>query len=1110
MIRDPFYKQILEALDSSLDEDCFELCANSLLKKEMPTLVPIRGGTDGGMDGATAADGSFLIATTGADVIRNLTSSLKSYLKDGGSRRTCVLATTQEVSKRRRTNLENRANQLGFSLLQIYSREAIAERLYYSPRWCKELLGLAGRPSALTLIPLSDRPVLDYTLVGRDDDVRWLRTTSGDRLLTGPPGCGKTFALRHLALKGWGLFLADENVEAIANAIREQKPKVIIIDDAHFRPEILTRLRQLRDELFAKFDIVATSWTGDSDVVADALLIGISQRHELPLLTRDEIVQVIEHAGLGGPRELIREIVDQSEGRPGLAVTLTFLSLHGGAEEVFYGDALKRSLVATLRRLVGDRVVEILASFALGGDQGVAMESVAQHLGIPLVDLRIALVKLSAGGVIRQRGEGRLSVWPRSLRYVLVRDVFFGGQCDLPKTKLMEAAHNRVDLAETLIGAISRGAHVPEIIEILESLQSPHVWRFYASLGEEEAKFVVSKHSELIPIVGRQGLELAPEATLPLLFEQAIGDERDLGHAVDHPLRWVEDWIRRAVPGRSGEPLKRRTSLLRSATEWLENGKDGRVGRRALCMSLKPGFETHTPDPGSGLQIQITSGLLNDEELKGVRHLWYQIPCYLDGFSFFDWQDLLRAIEEWIYPELSRAKEVSKSTREIMRAMALQMISDVVPCSREHPSVQQWARRMALSLGATLKTTADYEFETLFPKFDDGEKWEEEAAKQFESVRALAEQWKGLSAGNVAIKLRRLESNAAMVSHTWPRWTPNLCTLLATDLDDPSEWLSQFMEHGLAPDAVAPFLRRVIEVRTREWRGLVQNCFDKPLYEPLVTKVLLITEKPPSDLLAKAVDNTTKYPQEVEKLCIQGLIPENTLKVLLSHADDAVSSNAAIGMWWAKPRGEINGTITYEWRQAILRAEGREDFLGTILKSDTTLTLEWLFRRIDRGPYRYNLATKEVKVAVSGLNFEQKRAVLQHVNGDEWTHAEIIAGIVGSDLEVYKLLLEDDRLKKRHLAPLSGHPVGDWVDKATLAIAFGYSPEDVADATVCHDNSWVGEISNMWQRWIDEFDRLATHEDMRIRSVADLATKRIREFQVTSRKRERQEAVFER
>src|SRR4051794_32198390 len=122
MIRDPFYKQILEGLDSSLDEDCFELCANSLLRKEAPTLVPIHGGTDSGMDGATAANGPFLVATTGTNVIRNLTSNLNSYLKDGGARRTCILATTQELTNRRRTNLEKRASELGFCLLHIYSR----------------------------------------------------------------------------------------------------------------------------------------------------------------------------------------------------------------------------------------------------------------------------------------------------------------------------------------------------------------------------------------------------------------------------------------------------------------------------------------------------------------------------------------------------------------------------------------------------------------------------------------------------------------------------------------------------------------------------------------------------------------------------------------------------------------------------------------------------------------------------------------------------------------------------------------------------------------------------------------------------------------------------
>src|SRR5689334_9505915 len=98
---DPFYEEILQALAGPLDKDCFELCAAALLAKEFPMLVPIRGGTDSGMDGVTADDGPFLVCTTGSDVIRNLTGSLNSYLKNGGTLRSLVLATSQELTQTR-------------------------------------------------------------------------------------------------------------------------------------------------------------------------------------------------------------------------------------------------------------------------------------------------------------------------------------------------------------------------------------------------------------------------------------------------------------------------------------------------------------------------------------------------------------------------------------------------------------------------------------------------------------------------------------------------------------------------------------------------------------------------------------------------------------------------------------------------------------------------------------------------------------------------------------------------------------------------------------------------------------------------------------------------
>jgi hypothetical protein len=91
LIRGPLYRDILSGLDGRLDPELFEQCSIDLLRREaFPTLVPIRGGSDAGMDGAIA-DGEGLpyplVCTTGTDVIGNLTRSLDSYLADGGSRR---------------------------------------------------------------------------------------------------------------------------------------------------------------------------------------------------------------------------------------------------------------------------------------------------------------------------------------------------------------------------------------------------------------------------------------------------------------------------------------------------------------------------------------------------------------------------------------------------------------------------------------------------------------------------------------------------------------------------------------------------------------------------------------------------------------------------------------------------------------------------------------------------------------------------------------------------------------------------------------------------------------------------------------------------------------
>ncbi len=246
MIRDPLYRSIVDGLEGHLDTEVFERCAQDLLRENHPTLVPVRGGTDGGMDGAVAEGKgpTFpLVCTTGKDVKRNLEASLRSYLRRKGKRRSLIMATSQLLTARRRVNLEEAAAALGFSVVQIYDQAAMANLLYRHPEWCEELLGLTGAPPPLSVLPATKRWLGDQPLIGRESDLRWLKEAEGDIVISGQPGSGKTFLMYILAREDDGLFVVSSDRAVIANGIRSQRPKSLLIDDAHLHPDLLLSLR---------------------------------------------------------------------------------------------------------------------------------------------------------------------------------------------------------------------------------------------------------------------------------------------------------------------------------------------------------------------------------------------------------------------------------------------------------------------------------------------------------------------------------------------------------------------------------------------------------------------------------------------------------------------------------------------------------------------------------------------------------------------------------------------------------------------------------------------------------------------------------------------------
>ena len=81
---DLLYDAIARAIDQPLDGHLFEHCAVELLRERYyPTLRPVEGGADAGMDGVGELPNGerfFLVSTVGEDLRGNLDRNVQSHL----------------------------------------------------------------------------------------------------------------------------------------------------------------------------------------------------------------------------------------------------------------------------------------------------------------------------------------------------------------------------------------------------------------------------------------------------------------------------------------------------------------------------------------------------------------------------------------------------------------------------------------------------------------------------------------------------------------------------------------------------------------------------------------------------------------------------------------------------------------------------------------------------------------------------------------------------------------------------------------------------------------------------------------------------------------------
>lgn len=1104
MISDPFYRSIVQGLESkdSFDGDGFEACAVGLLEDSYPGIVPIPGGNDGGMDGAIAdleGEAFPLVCTTAADFRRNLTKSLKRYLGLDGPRRKVVFATSRRLRAAQRRDLQKEARELGFALVQIYEQRAIATLLYRNSTWCQQLLRLTGQPPALSVIPAKlRRHLIELEIRGREADLEWLRSTSGDRVLVGDPGSGKTYALYQLALKGWGLFLATDAEDRLAKALRDQRPKVVIVDDAHVNLEIIGRLRSLRQQGFP-FEIVATTWKGSQKEVQSALGVPDSSLRQLELLTRQEILGIYTEMGISGQEFGIEKdiflglLVDQASNLPGLAVTLGTLCLEGDWGSILNGRAIERVHLPVLNRCLGRDETELLGILSLGGRRGMPHRKVGEALGLDLLETRRRMVSLAAAGVLRDRGDGCWSVEPQILRSALLKSVFFSqDSLALDFHEFLSLAPSQGSFVLELVAAIARGADVPQgdVKSQLASLEfhpwslddSKSAWLQFAYLGESETLWALENFpGERFDILNA-ALKNCPDLAIAGLLELSASGSETSNGSNSRPMTALQDWTRELTQPPEAT-IQRRKLLIRTARTWGSDPNHQAVAFNAACLALTPDFRYRSDGPDRQ-SVLFHQGLLPVSEMEQMKICWEEFTKFVDQIGIPSWAELQASLWIWIYPDLATQDgQISAESAQLAHDLALKFLQDLVPYACESPGLSSALNRLSSEIGLDLRINLNQTFETLYPLEDPNFAETSVAEKSRSELEQLAEQWTQKSNQEIVGEIARYGEEAKRAGIQYPDRVPELCRLLGSRASDPVSLLRLMIDRALSVDLVQSMAKAITPTRLKT---LLPDLFDSTQYCGIAIYHALGEPTAPREFVDQIQGLSSEFTYIAWGKALRGELSIAWLTHLLSADDPNLVAATAYGEWKTNPKGEVRPRLFQAWRDAILRigdpqgnslqildATGHYR-LGEILAHTTDLALEWM-RGLSTLPseVKGSRIRKTVRTAISGLKMKDRQQLLEEIEQDS-PLLDLLPQIVDGHRNLYDQILINPSLKGHYFEPLrSQDPRGNWFELAETALESGLAPKHVARALL-RPFSGSGNAATYWQSWADAFGAYAS------------------------------------
>lgn len=1118
-MKDELYKHIIDALASEINGNLFEECAVDLLQQIYHSLVPLKGGSDRGRDGIYITIGGNevpLVCTTSAKIRSNLQKNLRQYRKYGYAGTQVLFATSQKVSPQERQKLEEIAAEEGFRLINVHERSDFANRLYRDNVWLNKLLHLESNQQALSINPITSRPLISYTLRGRDDAIKWLGNTRSDCLVVGQPGSGKTFTVRDFIMKNEGLFVVSDNRDQITAEVREKQPKYVVVDDAHTKLPILQAVAQIREDTGATYKIIATSWTFKRDVIKSNLKLADSDILALELLGRDTILQIVNDCGVKSPDVFQAQIVRQAEGKPGLAATLCQLALSGEVRNVYIGDTLGKLLEALFQQELGPDSLDLLSVVALGGDSGITITDIAEVLDLSEFKVQSLAAQFGYGGVIEVTVNDALTVRPVPLRYYLVKTHFFNGGPAVDPLKYLVHYQKLEDVVDVIIHAGLRGGDVDKakLFTLVKTVGTPKLFAGYATFGEQEAKEVISKYPDMALAEPLTYLAMAPGAIIPLMLEKVVGDNRTLHNSLNHPLRVLQDWVKDVLPGEGGVIARKRV-VLKCLAVWRKAGKDPEVFARGMALALVPFYESHRTDPGSGRSLRYTRGHLSASELQAVIDEWRRIKPLLADLPGRCWQPLIDLLHQWAF-ERGSVNQPTNDQIELLKSGAIQMLDDLAELSTKFPGVQATLRPIAVHLNHAIATTRDSEYDVLFPVEDD--LWvaarPENGSKQLAAVKNLAAEYAIQDPPSVIKKIIVLTEQAGIAHHNWPKHTNALAADIAAQATNLTEWARAAIAESEDPYFSLPFLQKLQTVDPEAARPVLLGALRHNQHKFPAGEVILRRPFSDDDLWRALSPVLCELAMTAELLVIRDQIDaETTLRLLRSGCNEMallVAESIAHSQ-----HGEIPKAILPDWEQALIDFKftgnySTEEHLVETLKQHPATIMKWIRAKFAEEPDSkvtydgyYHVATELVKV----LTRDQRLELINELT-DTHRAESIVRELVGSDLDLFKALLANPKSRKYQLRSLSDVGGEVWARFAEVAFGSGWDEDDVFAASYRFPDGWSGPASDHYKTLMEAAGISMQSTDPRVVTVAKKFVDSYRQLYEDAVTREKREDIY--